>query len=68
MELRAGSWKRNKIDKLLTRLIKKKKINKKREREKAQVSKTRNEKEFTADSTEIQRVIRDCYTPIKCAT
>ena len=38
----------NKIDKLLARLIKKK-------RERAQISKIRNEKEVTADTTEIQR-------------
>ena len=45
----------NKIDKPLARLIKKK-------REKNQISKIRNEKgEFTTDSEEIQRIIRDYY-------
>ena len=45
----------NKIDKLLARLIKKK-------REKNQVSKIRNEKgEVTTDNAEIQRIIRDYY-------
>ena len=44
----------NKIDKPLTRLIKKK-------RERAQINKIRNEKEVTTDTTEIQRIIRDYY-------
>ena len=45
----------NKIDKLLARLIKKK-------REKIQINKIRNEnREITTDNTEIQRVIRDYY-------
>ena len=45
----------NKIDKPLARLIKKK-------REKNQINKIRNKKgEVTADSTEIQRIIRDYY-------
>ena len=52
------SWffeKINKIDKLLARLIKKK-------REKNQVSKIRNEKgEVTTDNAEIQRIIRAYY-------
>ena len=52
------SWffeKINKIDKLLARLIKKK-------REKNQINKIRNEKrEVTPGSAEIQRIIRDCY-------
>ena len=52
------SWffeKINKIDKSLTRLIKKK-------REKNQINKTRNEKgEVTTDNAEIQRIIRDYY-------
>ena len=52
------SWffeKINKIDKPLTRLIKKK-------REKNQINKIRNDKgEVTTDSTEIQRIIRDYY-------
>ena len=52
------SWffeKINKIDEPLARLIKKKK------RERAQIHKTRNEKEVTTDTTEIQRIIRDYY-------
>ena len=51
------SWffeKINKIDKLLARLIKKK-------REKNQINKIRHEKEFTKDNAEIQRTIKDCY-------
>ena len=52
------SWffeKRNKIDKPLARLIKKK-------REKNQINKIRNEKgEVTTDNAEIQRIIRDYY-------
>ena len=45
----------NKIDRPLARLIKK-------NREKAQVSKIRNEKgEGTTDTTEIQRIVRDYY-------
>ena len=45
----------NKIDKLLARLIKKK-------REKNQINKIRNENgEITTDNTEIQRIIRDYY-------
>ena len=52
------SWffeKVNKIDKLLARLIKKK-------REKNQINKIRNEKaEVMADNVEMQRRIRDCY-------
>ena len=45
----------NKIDKPLTRLIKKK-------RERAQINKIRNEEgEVTTDTTEIQRIIRDYY-------
>ena len=45
----------NKIDKPLTRLIKKK-------REKNQINKIGNENgEITADNTEIQRIIRDYY-------
>ena len=52
------SWffkKRNKIDKPLSRLIKKK-------REKNQINKIRNEKgEVTTDNAEIQRIIRDYY-------
>ena len=52
------SWffeKINKIDKLLARLIKKK-------REKNQINKIRNEKgEVTTDNVEIQRVVRDYY-------
>ena len=51
------SWyfeKINKIEKPLARLSKKK-------REGAQISKIRNEKEVTMDTTEIQRIIRDYY-------
>ena len=45
----------NKIDKLLARLIKKK-------REKNQINRIRNEStEITTDNTEIQRTIRDYY-------
>ena len=45
----------NKVDKLLARLIKKK-------RERTQINKTRNEKgEITMDTTEIQGIIRDYY-------
>ena len=45
----------NKPDKLLARLIKKK-------REKNQINKIRNEKvEVTTDNAEIQRIIRDYY-------
>ena len=55
---KAKSWffkKINKIDKPLTRPIKKK-------REKNQINKIRNEGEkVTTDSAEIQRMIRDCY-------
>ena len=54
MKRKAGSLK-NKIDKPLARLIKKK-------RERTQISKIRNEKEeVTTDTTEIQRIIRDYY-------
>ena len=52
---KAKSWffeKINKIDKLLTRLIKK-------QSEKSQINKIRNENgEITMDNTEIQRIIR----------
>ena len=52
------SWffqKTNKIDKLLARLIRKK-------RKKNQINKIRNEKaEVTTDNAEIQRMIRDYY-------
>ena len=44
----------NKIDKLLARLIKKK-------RGRVQINTIRKEKEFTTDITEIQRIIRDYY-------
>ena len=45
----------NKIDKLLTRLIKKK-------RERTQINKIRNEtEEITTDTTEIQRIVRNYY-------
>ena len=51
------SWffeKINKIEKPLTRLIKKK-------RKKTQLSRIRNEKEVTTDTAEIQRIIKDYY-------
>ena len=51
------SWffeKTNKIDKPLARLMRKK-------RERTQINKIRNEKEVTADTTEIQRNIRGYY-------
>ena len=51
------SWffeKINKIDKLLARLIKKK-------REKNQTNRIRNEQEVTTDTAEIQRIMRDYY-------
>ena len=55
---KAKSWffeKINKIDKLLARLIKKK-------REKNQINNIRNENgEVTTDNAEIQRIIRDYY-------
>ena len=53
----AISWffeKINKIDKLLARLIKKK-------RERIQINKISNEKEVTTDTAEIQRLMRDYY-------
>ena len=53
----------NKIDKPLARQKKKKK------RERTQMSKIRNEKgEVTMDITEIQRIIREDYMPIKWKT
>ena len=59
------SWffeKINKIDKPLARLIKK-------QRKKNQINKFRNENgEITTDNTEIQRIIRDYYQPIKWTT
>ena len=55
MKLKAGSLKRNKVDKPLARLIKLK-------REWAQINNIRNEKgEVITDTTEIQRIIRDYY-------
>ena len=55
---KAKSWffeKINKIDKPLTRFIKK-------QREKNQINKIRNENgDITTDNTEIQRIIRDYY-------
>ena len=56
MKLKAGFLKqRNKIDKILARLIKKR-------RERVQINEIRNEKEeTTTDNTEIQRIIRDYY-------
>ena len=50
------SWffeKINKIDKPLSRLIKKKENN--------QINKTRNEQEVTTDNAEMQRITRDYY-------
>ena len=59
---KAKSWffeRINKIDKPLARLIKK-------QREKNQLNKIRDENgEITIDNTEIQRIIRDYYQPIK---
>ena len=53
MKLKVDSLKRNKIDKPLPRLIKKK-------REVAQIHKIRNEKgDVTTDTMEIQRIRRD---------
>ena len=53
MKLKAGSSKRNKTDKPLARLIKKK-------RERTQISKIRNEKgEVTTNTTDVVRIIRD---------
>ena len=46
----------NKIDEPLASLIKEKK-----KLERTQISKFRNEKEVTTDTTEIQRIIRDYY-------
>ena len=54
------SWffeKIKKIDKPLGRPIKKK-------RDKTQINRIRNEKEVTADTAEIQGIMRDCYKPI----
>ena len=48
----AGSFKRNKIDKPLTKLIKKK-------RERTQINKIRNEREVTTNTTEIKRILRN---------
>ena len=45
---------KNKIDKPLARLIKKK-------RQKTQINRIRNEKEVTTDTAEIQRIMRDYY-------
>ena len=44
----------NKIDKPLARLIKKK-------RDRTQIKRIRNEKEVTADTAEIQRIMREYY-------
>ena len=55
MKLKADSEKINKTDKLLARLIKKK-------RKRIQIYKIRNEKgEGTTDSTEIPRILKDYY-------
>ena len=55
-ESKSGSFEKiNKIDKPLTRLIKKK-------RERTQINKIRNEKgEITTDTREIQRIVRKYY-------
>ena len=58
MKLKVDSLKRNKIDKPLPRLIKKK-------REVAQIHKIRNEKgDVTTDTMEIQRIRRDYWKQI----
>ena len=45
----------NKIDKPLSRLIKKK-------RQRIQINRIRNERgEITTDTTEIERIVRNCY-------
>ena len=56
MKLKAGFLKqRNKIDKTLARLIKKR-------RERVQINEIRNEKgELKTDTIEIQKIIRDYY-------
>ena len=55
MKLKAGSSKRNKIDKPLARLIKKK-------RDRTQTNRITNEKEEgTTDIKEIKKIIRDYY-------
>ena len=55
---KAKSWFFKKIDKPLSRFIKK-------QREKKQINKTRNENgEITTDNTEIQRIIRDYFQQI----
>ena len=56
MKLKAGFLKqRNKVDKTLARLIKKR-------RERVQINEIRNEKgELIIDTTEIQKIIRDYY-------
>ena len=47
----------HKIDKPLSRLIKKK-------RERTQINKIRNERgEIITETTEIQRIVRNCYMP-----
>ena len=52
-KLKTGFEKINKIDKPLTRLIKKK-------RDKTQINRIRNEKgEVTTDTVEIQRIMKD---------
>ena len=54
-KLKTGFEKINKIDKPLTRLIKKK-------RDKTQINRIRNEKgEVTTDTVGIQRIMRDYY-------
>ena len=62
-KLKAGFFEKiNKIDKPLARLIKK-------QMEKNQINKIRNENgAITTENTEIQRIIRDYYQPIKLKT
>ena len=50
---------KDKIVKLLARLIKKKK---KKKQERAQINKVRNEKDITINTIQIQKIIRDYYT------
>ena len=58
MKLRAGSLKMNKTDRASARFIK-------RNREKAQINKTRSEKEHADyNTTDIQRTTRDYYKQV----
>ena len=62
---KSRSWlfeKINKVDKLITRLIRKK-------REKTQTNKIKNERgEMTTDTTDIQRIVMNNYIPRKWTT